>query len=347
MIFIDASRYNNTARKTGVENYSIHLINELIKLAPKEITLISPRKIKIGVPEVIIPFPRLWTLIRLSTYIGKHKEVDNLFVPSHVLPLIHPKNSTITIHDVAFKHLPESYGLLSRTYLNWAAKFAVKHAKKIIVPSTTTKTDLIKFYKADEKKIHVIPLGFDKKNAEHAFQRAKRPYFLFVGRIEHKKNTDTLIKAFQKFAEKNADIDLVLAGFTGRGGDKILASIPWEIRNRIRLTGYVGDKEKNELMYNALCFVFPSRYEGFGLPLLEAMAYELPIIASRIPTSYEIAKDNAVFFETENTDELAGLLKQVAENKKMRDEMTIHHKETLKKYSWQKIAEQTWKVLEK
>ena len=355
MLYIDASRYNNTARKTGVETYSINLIDELIKLAPKQVTLISPRKIKIGVPEIVIPFPRLWTLIRLSAYLWKHKEIDNLFVPSHVLPLIHPKNSTITIHDVAFRHLPESYGLFSRFYLNWGAKFAVKNAAKIIVPSATTKSDLIKFYKADEKMIHVIPLGFEKQKKRQTSPLVKggqedsktKKYFLYIGRIEHTKNTDTLIKAFQKFAEKNADIDLVLAGFPGRGGEKILASIPKELKDRIKLPGYVGDEEKDNLMQNAFCFVFPSRYEGFGIPLLEAMAYGLPILASRIPTSYEIVKENALFFETENADDLAGLMKQVAASEEMRKKMVVHHQETLKKYSWEKIAEQTLEVLRK
>lgn len=103
MIFIDASRYNNTSQKTGVENYSFFLINELIKLAPEDITLISPRKIDLPVSQIVIPFKRLWTQIRLSWKLFLNKKIDNIFVPSHLMPIIHPKNTTITIHDVAFK----------------------------------------------------------------------------------------------------------------------------------------------------------------------------------------------------------------------------------------------------
>jgi glycosyltransferase involved in cell wall biosynthesis len=251
MLYVDASRYNNTAKKTGVENYSFFLINELIKLCPNDITLISPKKIPLDARQIVIPFPRLWTQIRLSWEIWRNKKIDNLFVPSHVLPLITPKNSTITIHDVAFKHLPESYGFLSSLYLDWAAKFAVKHAKKIIVPSQTTKKDLIDLYKCPADKIHVIPLGFSAKATDVNSDEEPKVighwslvighYLLYVGRIEHKKNTDTLIKAFCIFAEKDPEKKLVLAGSKGRGGEEILNSIPDKIKDRVIVTGYVSE----------------------------------------------------------------------------------------------------------
>ena len=355
MIFIDASRYNLTDKRTGVENYSYFLINELVKQAPDEITLISPKKIPLDVKQIIIPFPRLWTQIRLSWKLLGNKKINNLFVPSHVLPLIHPKNSTITIHDVAWKHLPESYGRLSKWYLNWATKFAVKHAKNIIVPSDATKRDLVKFYKCNSQKIHVIPLGFnppatkttpnEKREILKTYNLQPTTYNLFIGRIEHKKNTDILIKAFEIFSEKNPNIKLVLAGFPGRGGKKILDSIPNKIRDKIVITGYVSEKEKDVLMRNALCFTFPSRYEGFGIPLLEAMHYNLPIIASKIPTSYEIAKENALFFDPSDTEELTRLMNKTAIDENIRMTLVSHHKDTLKKYTWEKCAQRTLKLI--
>lgn len=354
MLYIDASRYNNTRQRTGVENYSFFLINELIKLASDNITLISPKKIPLDVRQITIPFPRLWTQIRLSWEILRNKKIDNLFVPSHVLPLIHPKNSSITIHDVAWRHEPKSYGFLSKLYLNWGAKYAVKHAKKIIVPSDTTKKDLINFYKCSSDKIHVIPLGFQPPKINIDEDEAKSiignwslgigHYFLYLGRIERKKNTDTLIKAFELFTQSNPDIKLVLAGFAGRGGREILNSIPDNIKDKIVITGYISEKEKNVLMKNALCFVFPSRYEGFGIPLLEAMHYNLPIIASRIPTSYEIAKENALFFEIPDTEDLARLMDKIM-NKNVREIIVSKHADTLKEYSWEKAAQQTLKIL--
>lgn len=346
MLFIDASRYNNTKKRTGVENYSYFLINELIKLDP-EITLISPKKININIKQITIPFPRLWTQIRLSWEVLRNKKINNLFIPSHLLPLISPKNSCLTIHDVAWKHVPKSYGFLSKLYLEWGTKFAVKHAKKIITPSEVTKNDLIKFYNADAKKINVIPLGFEKNKisvSENEKNTIIENYFLFLGRLEHKKNTDTLIKAFSSFAENNKDVKLVLAGSTGRGGKEIINNIPEKLKERIIITGYVSEKQKHVLLKNALCFIFPSRYEGFGIPLLEAMSYDLPIIASNIPTSKEIAKENAWFFETEDSNELFKLMEKVI-NQNNKENLIINHQKTLEKYSWKKCATKTLEVL--
>ena len=350
MLYIDASRYSNTSQKTGVENYSYFLINELTRLNPKNITLISPKKIDLHVKQIIIPFPRLWTQIRLSWQILWNKKINNLFIPSHMMPIIYPKNTTITIHDVAFKRYPKSYGRLSRWYLNWGTKFAVKHAKNIIVPSTTTKKDLIKFYKADANKIIVIPLGYKKqcRDAIHRVspidQHTPKPhnYFLFIGRIETKKNVKTLIKAFEDINAKHPNIKLVLAGKPGVGGDEILKSID---NKNIITTGYISDEKKWTMLQNCLCFVFPSLFEGFGIPLLEAMDASVPIIASKIPTSYEIAKNNALFFEPHDVKTLTKLMKKIIRNKDLRKKLTAHHADTLKQYSWKNCAKRTLEVL--
>lgn len=352
MLFIDASRYNNTAKRTGVENYSFFLIKELIKQAPGEITLISPRKIDLDVPQITIPFPRLWTIMKLSLECLKNKKIDNLFIPSHVMPLIYPKNTAITIHDVAFKRYPKSYGFLSRTYLNFAAKFAVKHAKSIIVPSETTKEDLVKFYKCKSDKITVIPLGYEPTKKEGAdfsllkqYDLTPNQYFVYVGRVETKKNTDNLIKAFEIFAKSNTSHKLALVGFLGRGGEEILNNIPANIVNRIVNTNYVQDQVKHAIIQASSGFIFPSRYEGFGIPLLEAMDQRLPIIASNIPTSKAILQDNALYFDVENAAQLAEHMQTLVNPP---DKVKAHinaYPEILKKYSWDAAGKQTLKVL--
>ena len=198
MIYIDASRVGEGAQRTGVENYSFHLIKALAKLAPNEITLISPKKIDLPVPQIVIPFPRLWTQVRLSLECWWNPKITNLFVPSHLIPIAHPKKTAITIHDVAFKRFPKAYGWLSRKYLDWGTSFAVRHAQRIIVPSDTTQKDLVEFYKADPAKITVIPLGFepsplkltlkDEERVLGKYRLTAKRFFLFLGRIESKKN---------------------------------------------------------------------------------------------------------------------------------------------------------------
>jgi glycosyltransferase involved in cell wall biosynthesis len=352
LLYIDASRFSNTDQKTGVENYSFHLIGALATLAPGEITLISPKKVGLPLPQIIIPFPRLWTQVRLSFECWKNKKIDNLFVPSHLMPLIHPKRTTITIHDVAFKRFPQSYGWLSRLYLDWGARYAVKHAWRIIVPSETTRNDLIEFYKADPAKITVIPLGFEPESKPlHPDQEAQilekygihaKRYFLFLGRIETKKNIQTLIDAFSSVSTHCPGFSLVLAGKLGVGGDRILQLVK---NPDIIVTGYVDEITKQALLSRALCFVFPSLFEGFGIPLLEAMAAKLPIIASKIPSSWEMAKDNALFFDPEDTEALAKLMEKVAKEEGFRLMMIQNHSKTLERFSWKRCAEETMRVL--
>jgi glycosyltransferase involved in cell wall biosynthesis len=355
MIYIDASRYSNTEKRTGVENYSYYLINELVKRFGKEITLLTPRKIQLDVRQRVIPFPRLWTLVRLSWEIFRDKTIDNLFVPSHVLPLVLPKQSVITIHDVVFRYSPESYSLPSRLYLNWATKFATKRASKIITPSEATKQDLIQFYKADPHKIHVVPLGYqaltqvpkemEQQKLLSRLSLKTGSYFLYLGRIEYKKNTDTLITAFQKFAEKDQLVKLVLAGFPGHGGEEILKKIPAKLNNRILQVGYVSETEKIILLKNALSFIFPSRFEGFGLPLLEAMNTGVPIIASDIPSSREVARDCAEFFDKNNPDTLAGVMNMLSQEPKIRLRLIEQGQKRSQNYSWEKCATKIFGLL--
>lgn len=346
MLYIDASRYNNTALKTGVENYSWFLISELVRQAPKDITLISPKKIDLPAPQRIIPFPRLWTQVRLSWEILRNKKIVNLFVPSHLMPVIHPKNTTITIHDAAFKRYPESYGRLSRWYLDWGTRFAVRHAKNIIVPSEITKKDLIHFYQADPTKIHVIPLGYEKIISKSEMRNPKceinEPYFLFIGRIETKKNIQTLIRAFEIVRQTHPEIKLVLAGKMGRGGEEIIKN--YKNQNCVIGLGYISESDKWTLLKNCLCFVFPSLFEGFGIPLLEAMDAGAPIIASRIPSSLEIAKKNALFFDPQDAEELARQMEKILSDPSLRQKLTARYQETLACYSWKKCAEEILKI---
>lgn len=354
MLYIDASRYNITEKRTGVENYSYFLINALVDQYPDQITLISPKKIPLQVAQLTIPFPRLWTHLRLSWEVFKNKKIQNLFVPSHVLPLIYAKKSVITIHDVAFFTSPKSYSPQSRWYLNWAAKFAVKHAYKIITPSEKSKADLMKYYHCPANKIQVIPLGFSPPDVSFTAQEVestlkkyalqKKAYFLYTGRIEYKKNSDTLIKAFEAFHSHHPQVKLVMAGFVGHGGQAILDSIPEKLRPYIILPGYISEAEKQILLQNARAFVFPSREEGFGIPLLEAMHAGLPILASNIPTSKEIASNNALFFEVEDAPELQKLMGNVMKTEDSKILKTETHQKTLARYSWERCAREVFGI---
>jgi glycosyltransferase involved in cell wall biosynthesis len=339
MIYIDASRYNNTEKRTGVENYSYHLIRKLCELLPGQITLVSPRAIDLKVPQLVIPFPRLWTQLRLSFEVLKNRSLreGTFFIPSHVMPLIAPAKTIITIHDVAWKLFPESYSLASRLYLEWSTKRTVKKAWKILTPSETTKKDLVKLYGADSAKIFVTPLGFEKPATATKPAQTKK-YFISIGRIETKKNIDTVIRAFTTFASKNPEINLVLIGKPGVGSREILSLIPPELENRIVRPGYLEDAEKQGYLESALAYIFASRYEGFGLPLLEAMGAGIPVISSDIPASHEVADDAALYFETESASSLSDAMEKIATSESLRQELIQKGTERVKTFSWDKTT---------
>ncbi len=359
MITIDASRYGNTPNRTGVENYSFHLINALVKLAPGKITLVSPRPVPLDVPQLIIPLPRLWTQGRLSWEVWRNSELraSTLFIPSHQMPVIHPAKTVITIHDVVFRRFPACYSLASQIYLDWGARFACKSAQKIIVPSETTRDDLIHFYHADPNKIVVIPHGYTRVTLSEAkslpvtsnlgdssprkcgVQSDTGKYFLFLGRIEAKKNLLTLIKAFNQFHQTHPDWRLIMAGKPGIGGAEITEAA--KKNPAITFPGYVDEAKKTELLKNAAAFVFPSLYEGFGFPLLEAMDYNLPIIASDIPSSREVAGNTALYFDPASPDELTQQMERLLTH----PPDTAGFTQILARHTWDECAKKTLTVL--
>lgn len=355
-IGIDSSRYGHE-QSTGVEWYSFNIINSLLEIAEKnndEIFLYSKEKLDIAnknfIHSVLIRSKRLWTLFWLSIEMMK-KKIDVLFVPSHVLPLVRPKRSVITIHDVAFRYLKNVYSSFQYHYLNWSTKYAVKHASKIIVPSNATKNDLMSFFKCPEDKIVVIPHGFSapevlgETDVKHFFDKDLK-FILFVGRLESKKNLERLVQAFNKFLEKNGDFYLVLAGKRGLGFDKILNTVNHlGLSDRVIMPGYVTEEEKAELMKHCRIFAFPSLYEGFGFPILEAFYYRKPVLTSRVSCLPEVGGEGAYYVDPYDVQIIADGLDKLANDIKYREEISAKGFERLSLFSWEDCAKKTLDVL--
>lgn len=368
-IGIDASRYKH-AEATGVEWYSWHIINGLIKeiLAEKKDELVLYSRGKLDpecgddgrVEKKVLPGSRLWTLKSLSKEMSMHPP-DVLFVPSHTLPLNLPKKSVITIHDVAFKHLPKAYSFSQYHYLNWSTKFAVKKATKIIVPSEATKSDLIKFFQCKPEKIVVIPHGFSQPKAvnhEEVLVRSpifkyfgiskNSPYILFVGRLESKKNLVRLVEAFQEFSKKYPKYRLILAGKRGVGFEQILKIVnKLELAHKVVMPGYITEEEKAVLYEYAKVFAFPSLYEGFGLPILEAFHYQKPVLCSNVSAIPEVSGEAAHYVDPLKAPEIAEGLEKLVSDGKYVDELVAKGNERLKMFSWEKSCKKTlWTIKE-
>jgi len=356
-IGIDASRATQSFKR-GPEQYSFYLIKALAEIDPKnQYLLYSPRSSDEELADLppnfswkIIPFPRLWTQIRLSLKMLKEPP-DVLFIPSHVVPIFHPKKTVLTIHDLGYKYVPEVYTPFARFYENFSLKFLVKKATKIITPTEATKQDLIKFTGIDPAKIVVIYHGFDQKLYKPSTaEKSSFSYILFLGRLEQKKNLIGLIKAFEILRQDNKiQHKLVLIGQPGYQYQKIkqaILNLPPAIQKDVLELGYLPAKEVAFWMRKADVFVFPSFFEGFGIPVLEAMASGIPIVASNIPALAEIGSNTAFLVNPNDPKEIALGIKRVILDQKLREDLIKKGLKWASQFSWEKCAKETLAVLE-
>jgi glycosyltransferase involved in cell wall biosynthesis len=368
-IGIEASRANRPV-KTGVEWYAWHVIQgmkELPAASKHEWQLYTNEALTGGLEllppnwkESRLPWPPkyLWTQMRLSLEMrGRPPEV--LFVPAHVLPRFTPKKSVVTVHDVGFKRFPELYKKIQVAYHEITTHDIVKKNARIITVSEFCKREIVELYGARPENIFVTHLGLDHERYRvvHNAQRVtpEKPYILFVGRIDKKKNLLTLVRAFEQIAEKFPDLELKLAGtFSGPAG--LATTGTDELRQalrssryalRIHVLGYVSEQEKPALLSNALMYVQPSIYEGFGLPPLEAMACGTPTICADSTSLPEIiGYENALFFDPMSTEQLASHISLLASSEDKRAELVQKGLVWCKRYDWKKTAAETLNILE-
>lgn len=358
LIGIDASRAV-LSNKRGVEYYGWYIIKELLALdRTNHYRLYAPYLPTDSLgdyPNVewkIIPAKRLWSQVHLAKEVRTNRP-DVLFVPSHVVPLFANVKSVVTIHDTAYKYFPQSYSRLARQYLDFSTNVSAQKARKVLVPSHSTKNDLVKFYKTNPHKIIVTPEGYNQEvyNDHINYQSSpiNAPYIFFVGRIEVRKNVELLIDAFVLLAKESKPTVLVLAGKPGYGYATIvqkIKSLPDSIQSRIILPGYFPMYDTARYLKYASVFAFPSQYEGFGIPVLEAMAMGTPVVCSNASSLPEVAGDAAVLLPPENPLRWAAAMSRILHQPEVANDLRQKGFAQAKKFSWQQAAKETLEVLE-
>ncbi len=363
-IGIDASRAT-LARRTGTESYALHLIRALLGVGgAHKFTLYfrdppAPGRWDGRATNRVIPFPRLWTHIRLSwELLTARPRPEVLFIPAHVLPLIHPLPSVVTIHDLGYRYFPEAHPRGQRLYLDGSTRFSAQAATRLIADSRATAQDLTRFYNIPANKITVVYPGRDETltRVDPAPVRAKyglpENYLLHVGTLQPRKNLERLIEAvMQSGHAKQSAARLVLAGRAGWLSEPIVALA----RARgVRLLDYVPDDDLAGLYSGAAAFVFPSLYEGFGFPVLEAMACGAPVICSNTSSLPEVAGDPstrsgwsaALLIDPLDTRAMASAIERVLTDVDLRASLIARGFEQIQKFSWEKAARETLAVLE-
>ncbi len=362
LIGIDASR-SAAAFRTGTESYSLNLIREMVAIGPDHVFRLyfnqAPREGLIpGAAELrLIPFPRLWTHLRLSWEMIMQPP-DLLFVPAHVLPLVRPERSVVTVHDLGFLHHPEAHTWFQNVYLRWSTRHNARSATRILADSQATRQDLIRYYGIPKEKTVVVYPGLDRDlgpvtdadllAATRDHYGISERYLFYVGTLHPRKNLARLVRAFAgSVAVKYPELQLVLAGKKGWLSDGIVEEVRSAgLVDQIVLTGYVPDSDLPALMSGALAFVFPSLYEGFGMPVLEAMACGTPVVCSNVSSLPEVAGEAALLVDPLDTGALAQALIRIAEDADLRCELVLRGLERVRAFSWRRCAQETLQVLE-
>ncbi len=349
--------------KVGVYNFALNLLANLSKYdRENKYLLYSFDKIpadvlkKFGTNFInIILRPRKgWFNIRLSLEFLIHK--PDLFLGlSQALPFYHPMKSIIYVHDLAFELYPQfykdSYNRLSRQ-----TKFATKYAQKLVAVSNATKNDLVKLYKINPDKIEVIYHRIDLNSStirgvhsatSEVSLSITKAYFLFVGSYKPIKNIPNIIKAFKHFLQEiKKPYKLILAGSDYWMDDKIQMTIKeLKLEKLIKLVGFVKDEDLPGLYRGATAFVSPSHYEGFGMPLLEAMASGTPVITSDRGSIPEVVGDSAIIVDPGNVHEIKKAMLTISTNEKLRSQLIKKGLRQAQKFSWEKSANELLKLI--
>ncbi len=344
--------------RTGTENYSDGIIRALIsEPAPWTWRLyVNGTGNEDGLParpdvEIRdIPARRLWTHVRLSGEILAHRPTG-LFVPSHVIPLVHSP-SVVTIHDLGYLHVPEAHPRRQRLMLDATTRWSARVARHIIVPSVRTRDDLVHHYGVHEERITVIHHGVDPRFAQERAKthdglperyRLHRPYVLAVGTVQPRKNLPLLARAMRNV---DREVDLVIAGRKGWMADQVLAELDASgLGDRLHLLDYVPDADLPALYRHAEVLVQPSRFEGFGLPVLEAMASGTPVITTRGSSLAEIAGDAALYYEQDDASDLSQQIGVVLGDNGLRDRHVQSSITWSSQFTWERAARETRQVL--
>jgi glycosyltransferase involved in cell wall biosynthesis len=296
----------------------------------------------------------LFDCLRVQRLIRQAK-LDVFHGPAHILPLrkCTGVKYVVTIHDLAFRVLPSQYDWKHRCYYGWQLSKAVKMADVVVAVSHNTKKDIVRFYGLPEERIEVVHLGV----ADHFLKSPESPcerliadrYFLSITTHPKRKNILGTLKAFAMFAGQCDRLKYVIAGLIGVDQRNELCSLADQlgIREKVVLFGYADDDQLIELYRNAEFLIYPSFYEGFGLPLVEAMACGCPVIASNTSSLPEIMPDNEWLVDPYNPVDMAGQMQRMLKMPpEKRCELIKKNQKHVSNFTWDKAARRMIKIFE-
>jgi glycosyltransferase involved in cell wall biosynthesis len=340
LVVIDADVLGR--RRTGDESYVSALLAEFAKL-DHGLRLAAVTRRPELVPEGVEPvsLDAHSQILRMSLGLPRllRRLAPRLAHFQHVVPLGCPCQAVVTIHDLSFERHPELMSRRDRFVFRTMVPRSVRRAARVLAVSEWTKRDLVDHYAIREQKIIVTPNGVDPLFRPDGARRDGSPYMLFVGTLQPRKNP---LAALEALALVDAELRLVLVGpDKGSGAEARRTASRLGLNGRVEFAGHVEKQELAELYRGAACLVFPSRYEGFGLPVVEAMASGTPVVATAAGSIPEIAGDAAILVEPGDPVALAGGIERALAD---RVRLVPAGLERARRYTWAETARRTLAV---
>lgn len=362
-IGIDARLWG--VKHTGIGRYVEQLVTNLKDIDRKNEYVLFLRKVDIDSVEV----PQNWKKVivdiqhyslteqLLLPFIFSKEKLDLLHVPHYNVPMFYGGKFLITIHDLTWHNFKGvrattlSWPLYSIKYLAYriVVNRAIKNAAKIITPSFAVKDELMKKFNLPNNKVEVTyEAVFPKETLKTVeSQKATEPYLLYVGNLYPHKNIQNLVRAVKRYHDLNHDIKLVIVCARNIFSDRLQGFLEKEkINGLVEVKSSVTDQKLSELYKYAKAFTFPSLSEGFGLPGLEAMQRECPVICSDIPVFREIYKDAALYFNPKDEKDIASKVETVLKDESLRNDLVSRGLKLVKQFSWSKMAKETLAIYE-
>lgn len=334
--------------------------NEYLILLPSEPMADMPKPREKWQYKVLKP-NKLWTRIALPLFLFKSKlKPDLFFSPTHYSPWISPVKRVVTIFDLSYLHFPEMFQSKDLYQLtNWT-KHSIQKASQIVTISQSSKKDIVKTYKVDPKKVTVCYPGYNedrfyKINDQISIEKVLKKYniegdyILFIGTVQPRKNLKRLIQAFEKID----NLKLVVVGkIHGEGRQawkyEEIVALPekLDLKERVIFTDFVPDDDLLYLLNGAKAFALPSLWEGFGIPVVDAMACGLPVIVSNVSSLPEVAGKAGIYVDPKSVDQIEQAIRLISSDKKLSTKMSKLALDQAKKFSWKKMAKQVRDIFE-
>lgn len=346
---------------TGIERYASEMVGELIRSYPEtEFFLYAPKPLAVDWSmnaNVVVRAAKissrvgklLWSQTQLPRW-ANNDSLDVFWGPTHRLPrLLSGKIArVVTIHDLVWKHAGETMPRINRLLEQCLMPDAIRLADRIMADSHSTADAVTNEFPWVEDRIRAVHLGVTSLPAPKGFDALStlgidRPYFLFVGTLEPRKNLRRLLEAYASLDEViRKHTLLVIAGGKGWGNVDLASLVrKLDLSDSVRLTGYVSEEQLSTLYAHARFLAMPSLYEGFGLPLVEAMSFGTPVLTSACSSLPEVAGDAGILVDPCNTNSLASGLLRMLDNDGLRNELAIRAKVNVARFSWKKAATET------